>query len=92
MKIDRTSMSLVGSVQAANRLKQVEQKTSVSEADKIAVSNKAQVYQALIQKAKEIPSIREERVRDLTEQIERGEFKVDGQRIADKLFEARQKD
>lgn len=86
MKIDGTSMSPVGSVQAANRLNQVEKKTAVSEADKVAVSDKAQVYQALLQKVKEIPSMREERVRTLAEQIERGEYKVDGQKIAEKLF------
>lgn len=44
------------------------------------------MYQALIQKVKEIPSVREERVRALTEQIERGDYKVDGQKIAEKLF------
>ncbi len=87
MKIDRTSMSPVGSVQASDRLKQVEKKTAASGADKVAVSDKAQVYQALLQKTKEIPSVREERVRDLTEQIERGEFKVDAQKIAQKLFD-----
>lgn len=92
MKIDWTSMSPVGGVQTTNRLKQVERKTAVSGADKIAVSDKAQVYQALLQKAKDIPSVREERVQALTEQIERGEFKVDGQRIAEKLFEVYQKD
>jgi len=86
MKIDGTSLSPVGSVKAANRLKQVEKKTAVSEADKIAVSDKAQVYQALLQKAKEIPSVREDRVRALTEQIERGEFQVDGQKVAEKFF------
>ena len=86
MKIDGTSMSPVGSVQATNRLNQTQKKTSVSEADKVAVSDKAQVYQALIQKVKEIPSVREERVRALAEQIERGEYKVDGQKIAEKLF------
>lgn len=92
MKIDGTSMSPVGSVQAASRLKQVDKKTAVSETDKIAVSDKAQVYQALLQKTKDIPSIREERVQALIDQIERGEFKVDGQKIADKLFAACQKD
>jgi negative regulator of flagellin synthesis FlgM len=45
------------------------------------------VYQALLQKVKEIPSVREERVRTLTEQIELGEFKVDTQKIAEKLFD-----
>lgn len=92
MKIDGPSMSPVGSVQASNRLNQVEKKTLASGADKVAVSDKAQVYQALLQKVKEIPSVREERVRALTEQIERGEFKVDGQKIADKLFSEYQKD
>lgn len=87
MKIDGTSMSPVGSIQAVNRLKQVEKKAVIPEADKIAVSDKAQVYQTLLQKAKEIPSVREERVQALAEQIERGEFKIDGQKIANKLFE-----
>ncbi|KGK90332.1 flagellar biosynthesis anti-sigma factor FlgM [Desulfosporosinus sp. HMP52] len=86
MKIDRTSMSPVSGIQAANRLKQVQNKTTASEADKIAVSDKAQVFQSLLQKAKETPSVREERVKALTEQIERGEFQVDSRIIADKLF------
>lgn len=92
MKVDGTSMSLIGSIQAANRMKQVEKKTTVSETDRIAVSDKAQVFQALLQKAKGIPSVREERVQALTEQIGRGEFKVDEQKIADKLLETYQKD
>jgi len=86
MKIDGTSISPVGSVQATNRLNQTQKKTPVSGADNVAVSDKAQVYQALLQKVKELPSVREERVRTLTEQIERGEFKADGQKIAEKLF------
>ncbi|GAB6152522.1 flagellar biosynthesis anti-sigma factor FlgM [Desulfosporosinus burensis] len=85
MKIDGTSMSPIGSVQAANRVLQVQKKTLGSE-DKVAVSDKAQVFQALLQKAKELPSVREDRVKALTEQIERGEFHIDGQKIAEKLF------
>ena len=86
MKIDGTPMSPVGSVQVSNRLNQVEKKTQISEADKVAVSDKAQVFQILVQKVKELPAVREERVRALTEQIERGDFKVDGNKIAEKLF------
>jgi len=86
MKIDRTSLSPVGSVQAANRVNQIQKKPLGAEADKVAVSDKAQVFQALLQKAKELPSVREERVKMLTEQIERGEFQVYGQKIAEKLF------
>ncbi len=86
MKIDGTFLSQVGSVQATNRVNQVHKKTAVSEGDKVAVSDKGQVYQALLQKVKEIPSVREERVRTLTEQIDRGEFQINGQKIAEKLF------
>jgi len=86
MKINGTSMSSVGSVQATNRINQVQKKMLSSEADNVAVSDKAQVFQTLLQKAKEIPSVREERVRMLTEQIDRGEFQVNGQKIAEKLF------
>ena len=86
MKINGTSMSPVGNVKATDRLKETQKKASVAEIDKVAVSDKAQIYQALLQKAKELPSVREERVQTLTEQIERGDFKVDGQKIAEKLF------
>ncbi|KUO72983.1 MAG: flagellar biosynthesis anti-sigma factor FlgM [Desulfosporosinus sp. BRH_c37] len=86
MKIDATPISSVGNVQTANRLNQVDKKTPISESDKVAVSDKAQVYQLLLQKVKELPSVREERVRALTEQIERGDYKVDGEKIAEKLF------
>jgi len=86
MKIDGTSMSPIGSVQAVNRLNQTQKKTLVSGEDKVAVSEKAQVYQALLQKVKEISSVREERVQTLTQQIERGDFKVDANKIAEKLF------
>ncbi|AET70318.1 flagellar biosynthesis anti-sigma factor FlgM [Desulfosporosinus orientis DSM 765] len=92
MKIDGTSMGLVGNIQAINRLKQVEKKTIVSGADKIAVSDKAQVYQTLLQKTKEIPSVRAERIQALSDQIEGGEFKIDAGKIADKLLEVCQKE
>lgn len=87
MKVDGSSLSPIGSVQAVNRLGQVEKKKAVSnpEADKVAVSDKAQVYQTLLQKAKKLPSVREERVKALAEQINRGEFQVDARKIADKL-------
>jgi negative regulator of flagellin synthesis FlgM len=86
MKIDSTSITPIGSVQATNRLKQVSKNKSESDADKVAVSDKAQVYQSLLQKAKEVSDVRADRVKAISEQIERGEFKIDGQKIADKLL------
>lgn len=86
MKIDGTSLSPVGSVQAANRVSQVEKKPPELGKDNLAVSDKAQVYQALLQKVKEVTEIREDRVADLQERIAKGQFKVDAQAIADNMI------
>lgn len=86
MKIDGASISAIGSVQAVHRMNQVGKKKTESGTDKVAVSDKAQTFQALLQKVKEIPSVREDRVQGLAEQIERGEFKVNGQTIAENLL------
>ena len=89
MKIDGTSMSSVGSVQATNRVTSIAKKAAIPGhgQDGIKVSDKGQVYQGLLQKAKEIPDVREERIREITERINKGEFKIDAQAIASKLLD-----
>ena len=86
MKIDGTSLSPVGAVQAAIRVSQAEKKPPELGKDNLAVSDKAQVYQALLQKVKDVPEVREEQVADLQRQIARGLFEVDPQAIAEKLM------
>ncbi|KLU65887.1 anti-sigma28 factor FlgM [Desulfosporosinus acididurans] len=86
MKVDPTFMSLVSCTQAANRLKPAAKNRSTSETDNVAVSDKVQTFQTLLQKAKEVSDVREDRVQTLSKQIERGEFKVDAQKIAAKLL------
>ena len=85
MKIDG-SPSPVRSVKANNRVNQTEKKTSSSDVDQVAVSDKAQVYQASLQKVKDLPAVREDKVQTLSAQIASGEFQVDGQKVAEKLF------
>ena len=89
MKIDGTSISPVGAVQAANRVSQVGNKPIVSgksEKDNLAVSDKAQIYKVLLQKVKETSEVREERVAELKEQIANGRFKVDPKAVAGKML------
>ena len=86
MKIDGTSLSSVGAVQGANRVSQVQKKPPELGKDHLAVSDKAQVYQALLQKVKDLPEVREDRVADLQDRIAKGSFKVDPQVIARKLL------
>ncbi|WP_407307270.1 flagellar biosynthesis anti-sigma factor FlgM [Desulfosporosinus sp. SB140] len=86
MKIDPTSLSVIKGIQATNRINQVGKKKTSSEGDKLAVSDKGQTFQTLLQKAKDAPSVREDKVRTLSEQIERGEFQVNGQTIAENIL------
>ena len=85
MKIDGTSLPAIGSIQGTKHLKPIEKKTVSSETDRIAVSDKAQLFQSLLQKAKEVPAVREEKVKALSAQIERGEYQVNSQKIAETL-------
>lgn len=88
MKIDATSLSSVGSIQATNRVISADKKAATlgHEQDVVKVSDKAQIYQSLLQKVKEIPEVREDRIREVTERINKGEFKVDAKTIADKML------
>jgi negative regulator of flagellin synthesis FlgM len=88
MKVDGTSLSAVGSIQATNRVVSIDKKAAAvgKEQDGVRVSDKAQLYQSLLKKVKEVPEVREDRIREITERINKGEFKVDAQTIADKLL------
>jgi len=86
MKIDGTPVSPIGNVQPLNKIKQVRNKMVNSGNDQVTVSDKAQIYHTLMQKAKEIPSVREEKVKSLSEQLANGQFQPDTQKIAEKLL------
>ena len=85
MKIDGVSLSGIVSLQAAKRVNSPEKKNAAG-TDNLAVSDKAQVFQTLLQKAKELPAVREEKVQELSQQIERGEYKVNPRAIAENLL------
>jgi len=86
MKIDGISLSQVGSIQATNRLVSIDKKVAEQGTDGVQVSDKAQFYQILMQKIKQVPEIREDRVREVTQQIDKGEFKVNANAIARSLL------
>jgi len=54
--------------------------------DTMQVSGNAQLMQKLLQKVKEIPDIREERVQEIAAKIESGNFVIDSQMIARKML------
>jgi negative regulator of flagellin synthesis FlgM len=87
MKIDRMSaIKSVSGIKPANRISGVEKGEQGAQTDKIAVSDSAQIFQNLLQKAKSLPDIREEKVNQVKSQIESGEFNLDSISIAESLL------
>jgi len=86
VKIEGTSISPIGSVQATTKVSQVNKNDGGSKQDKLAVSENAQVFQKLLQKLKELPDIREGKVKIIAEQISNGEFKLDADSLATSML------
>lgn len=86
MKVDGTPISPITSINTGNRIEQIKNRTLSQGNDLVTVSDKAQIYQTLMQKVKEIPSVREEKVKNLSEQLANGQFQPDTQKIAEKLL------
>ena len=89
MKVDGTSITPVGSIQATNRVVSLDKKVAEQGKDGVKVSDKAQIYQTLMQKVKEIPEVREDRVKEVADRINKGEFKVDADAIARGILQNR---
>lgn len=86
MKVDGSYFSAISSVTSINRLKQLDAKRSLSTKDGVEVSNKANFYKTLLQSIKNIPDIRQERIDEITKEINNGQFKIDTAKIAKGIF------
>ncbi|MFZ3373634.1 MAG: flagellar biosynthesis anti-sigma factor FlgM [Desulfitobacteriaceae bacterium] len=87
MKVDGISPSSIITVKAINRIEQINGKTPSLGTDEVAVSDKAQIYQNLLLKAKGVPAVREEKVRELSERLANGQFNFDARKLANRLLD-----
>ncbi|QUH24929.1 flagellar biosynthesis anti-sigma factor FlgM [Serpentinicella alkaliphila] len=55
--------------------------------DRIEISEKAKEYQVALKAFKQLPEVREEKVKELREKIQSGNYQVSGKEIADKIIE-----
>lgn len=60
--------------------------------DKITISEGAKDYSMITKVLKDIPDVREERVKDLSQKLDTGEYNVKVNDVADKLLEYMQHD
>ncbi len=54
--------------------------------DAVSISNEAKDFQTVMKAIKDVPDMRTERISELTEKIETGNYNVDGKEIADKIL------
>lgn len=62
-------------------------KTSVKK-DELKFSEKAKDFQIAMEKLKEIPDIRTDKVERLKKQVKAGTYNIEGRKIAEKIFES----
>jgi negative regulator of flagellin synthesis FlgM len=85
MKINKTDMVL----KVYNNMghKPVDENKNRIGKDKIEFSKSAREYQFAINKLKETPEMRMEKVNKLKEEIKSGNYKVEGKKIVEKIYE-----
>jgi negative regulator of flagellin synthesis FlgM len=85
MKINKTE-SILG-VYFNKKANKVGKRKSLNKEDKLDVSDTAKDFIVAIEKYKQLPDIRTEKVEELKEKVKSGTYYVDGKRIAEKIME-----
>jgi negative regulator of flagellin synthesis FlgM len=85
MKINGNFFPLINGVNNANRVNRTEKEAGIKGSDQTNVSDKAQFMNTLIQEVKDLPPVREEKVKEISEQIAAGTYVIDAAAIAAKL-------
>lgn len=67
-------------------IKKVESSKKNGRKDEVKLSNKAMEYQIAVNSLKDVPEIRKDKVEKLKSEISAGTYKVDGEKIVEKMF------
>lgn len=81
----QAAMSAYNSKNKVNKVKNVE-KNSLGQ-DKMKVSKQAKTFSAAFNAAKNCSEVREDKVNRLKDAIKNGEYKIDDEKIVDKLID-----
>ncbi len=64
----------------------VEKPVSTQQPDEVVLSSQAQEFGQFLQKIKSMPEVREDVVKEFSDRIAAGDYKVDSQAIAEKIL------
>ena len=63
-----------------------EKMAATQQKDEVVLSTQAQEFAHILQKIKNMPDVREEKVQELTQRIQSGEYHVEAKEVADKMI------
>ncbi len=69
-----------------NAMNHINQRNRAERKDRIEISQRARDYQFAINRAKELPDLREEKVASIKAKVQAGAYKVNVEEIADKIL------
>ena len=84
MKINKTE-NILGSY--FKRINTFDKNRHLGKKDKLMISNMAKDFNVAMDKLKQLPDIRKEKVERIKKQVESGTYNVDGRLIAEKMLE-----
>ncbi|ACX51414.1 anti-sigma-28 factor, FlgM [Ammonifex degensii KC4] len=91
MKIDRTELQKLLQIYGTEQARREESKRDKAKAPEegvtLSLSPEALSLNRLREELRQLPEVREERVRDLKEKIERGEYRPDPRKIAEGMLQ-----
>lgn len=58
----------------------------IGKKDEMSISNEAQVMNKIMQRVKETPDVREDRIKELKQEIKQGTYSVSADNVAEKLL------
>lgn len=85
MRID--AYNKINQMQSVSKINKVSKKETVSQTDKLEISQAGKDYQVAKQAVKDAPDIRVDLVNDIKERLANGTYNVSDEDFADKLLE-----
>ena len=90
LKLDGIRLTGISSIQETKKTEPTKNKESFRNKDGVVVSDFAHIFQNIVNKTKEIPSVDQTKIKHLQQQIENGQFVINNNLIAQKIISGKE--
>lgn len=86
MKISRVDKIM--EVYNTSKMKKIEKSKKKDEKDVLALSNQGKDFQSVLKAISKVPDIREEKVQEIKQKIQSGNYDISAEEVAEKIVES----